>query len=182
MSNLAYTAVSISLRSYVAIPAKTAFNLLVLASLEDGWMRGQGKKPTAAVMKAVRVVTDKIYESRPKSIEHFPEINGGLMVSGVFDGYVIDVLCRSDGLFDFCLERQGVCEPDEEAISLDAVINFIQEKSCRHQPSYSYSTQDNIAKNSADTKVWRSRTQQVAEYLSLSQSARPLLQEAYAAT
>ena len=177
---MAYKAISVQLSRLVAVPDKTTHNLLVLASLKDGWMRGHGKGISDAVFSAACDITSKIQGYRPKVIEHFPDLNGGLLVSGIFDCYVIDILCRSDGCYDCSFEQDGVSDPDREKLTHEDVLIFLQEKTCHPQNLYSYSTRVSTVRNSADTKAWRSKTPPAAGFPYLSQNAQLLHQEVFA--
>lgn len=178
----AFRAVSIPINWLVAVPAKATHNLLALAALRDGWMRGSGKRISRSVIEASASVTAKLQGYDPKAIEHFPDVNGGLVVSGIFNGYIIDVLCRPDGLYDCSFQRDGVDDSDREAVALVDMLRFVQEKTCPRQDLYSFSILANTAKNYADTRAWRLRTPPVVGFPFSSQIAQSLRQAVFAST
>jgi hypothetical protein len=167
-------------------------NILSFLSLRNEWCYGYGSPvATGAAMNALRfMIALKMLDFN--RFEAFPDPNGGVLLSSFHGDDSIEIFFRTDGMFDYAIERPGKEEEIGDNVDESAVVNKIWELSC--QPTGNSSDSSNlftIASRSEDLLASPSKTtmegylswnrsahvQQVAHYASISHGFTPIYPE-----
>src|SRR5262245_59631696 len=110
-----------------ALGSPIARRILSFGELPAGWHYGSGvPAPLHVIDNALRVGA-LLTDVGAKKLEAFPEIVGGILVSGYHDADTVDVLCRVDRLFDICHEEDNREIANQEGISFQAITQYLQE-------------------------------------------------------
>ena len=112
-------------------------------SLQEGWHFGEGVGANEIAVKSALDVYDSMIKNRIEIIKVFPEIDGGIMISGYLKKEtleVLDVSCRPDGTMemDHEIDNVDVFENTRKDLSLNDVEDYLEEFSWNRKKSYEY--------------------------------------------
>lgn len=93
--------------------------------LPIGWRFGEGQGATAAAAHHARQVLKHFHDAGTNDIEVFPEVEGGILVSGYHDQDTLDVICRHDGSMSFVHEVADKEVTDIPTISMDDFVDYL---------------------------------------------------------
>jgi hypothetical protein len=94
-------------------------SILSFRNLESGWHFGQGKPATSSAIGIALELQRTLREMGAEQIEAFPRIDGGIVVSSIKGGDVVDVTCNPDGSLGLYIERN-----DAELVDLDSTDRY----------------------------------------------------------
>jgi hypothetical protein len=167
-------------------------NILSFLSLRKGWCHGYGSPvATSAAMNALRfMIALKMLDF--DRFEAFPDPNGGVLLSSFHGDDSIEFFFRTDGMFDYAIERPTKEDEIGDNVDESAVIEKIWELSCQTTRNSSDSfNQFTIVSRSEDLLASPSKTtmegylswnpsadvQQVAHYVSILHGFTPTYPE-----
>ena len=95
------------------------------ANLPDGWHYGTGTGAVHAAVDAALNVNSLLVDCGARNIEVFPDIDGGILVSGYRDRHTLEILCRPDGGMDLVYEVDDDLVNERSSISIDEIEEFL---------------------------------------------------------
>ncbi len=100
--------------------------ILSFAQLPKGWHYGGGNPAGADTVKLALKVSLLFVEHGAGEIEAFPDVEGGILVSGYRGEDLVDVFCGTNGRLDLLHERNGESLYEKENVDLDEAGAFIE--------------------------------------------------------
>jgi len=127
-------------------------------NLPDGWHFGEGVGAVEAAVKAALDVHSLMIENGIETIKAFPEIDGGIMVSGYLKEEsleVLDVSCRPDGEMemDHEVDNVDVFGDTKRGLNLNDVEKYLEKLNWRKNGLYEYCIRDISVKIEKDLQV-----------------------------
>jgi len=92
------------------------------ALLPNGWHYGEGCGATEFAVELALIVNSLLIERNASDIEVFPDINGGILVSGYHENETIEILCDEIG-------QINVIHEDDENVVCEQMDVSVQELS-----------------------------------------------------
>ena len=104
---------------------KIRHQILSFRNLAQGWHYGEGREATDFAVVEALAVYNYFLEYGVKTIEAFPDIDGGVLVSGYYEQHTLDVLCTHDGYINLLHEVDDEEFTEKEKISLDEFAAYL---------------------------------------------------------
>ena len=157
--------------------SRIANRALSFARLPDGWHYGEGRGATeaavASALKSLSVLDGHGVDER--DIEVFPDIEGGILVSGYPARGSLEIFCRPDGRIDITRETEGETEYELDDVSWDRLKDCVKVQWQKSGKSYGFSIPGTSAEKNSDSRAWHSKTPQMTVGFPLSiQSVREI--------
>ena len=93
------------------LEGKIADTIRSFANLPAGWHYGTGTGAVHAAVDAALNVNSLLVDYGARNIEVFPDVDGGILVSGYRDRHTLEILCCPDGRMDLVYEvGDEICE------------------------------------------------------------------------
>ncbi len=160
--------------SYFLEWSKTAAIPLIrsFASLPEGWHYGSGRCATERAVEQAIAVSDLLLECHANSIEAFPAIDGGVLVSGYHGEETLDILCGPTGVMDLEHEVDDEIVEELHGMSLDAVKSYIGKLAWPPKKSFVLSTSGTtVGKEDVSRVSYSAYRRKMGEYRSSIQNA-----------
>ena len=141
--------------------------------LPEGWHYGEGHGATQAAICIALCIGELFAKYNAGEIEVFPDIDGGILVSGYRDNETIEVFCSPRGYMDILHEKDDNAVYDREELSVDDVDAYLRGVAWKPKKSYDCFIPDTTVDMKGASRVWRSRTPPEAEVYRLSKVDAP---------
>ena len=128
--------------------------VLSFAKLPDGWHYGTGIGATAEAVVTALEVGRLLLDHEARNVEVFPDIDGGIMVSGYRDRETVDIHCLPRGELEFTHEVDDELRRSESRVSIDQVEEFLGGLEWSRKRSFAFYTQP-ISARSVDASLVR---------------------------
>ena len=93
--------------------------------LPTGWRFGEGRSATEEAAQNARMVLKYFHAAGTKDIEVFPEVEGGILVSGYHEQDMVDVLCRHNGSMSLVHEVADEEVTENPTLSMDDFVDYL---------------------------------------------------------
>ena len=133
------------------------------AQLPDGWHYGEGCAATGEAM-GVAVEVDALFLMYgADAVEVFPDVDGGILVSGYRESESLEVLCGPSGRLTIVHEVEDEVVADRGDVSIDDAAAYIGEIGWTPENLSEYSIPSTTARAKADSRVSLSSHQPAEE-------------------
>jgi len=100
--------------------------ILSFGDLPRGWHYGNGRPASrVAIDFALRIIR-ALKDAGAETVEAFPDIEGGILISGYYNDETVDILCQADGTIDLSHEKGDNEIADESAVSFSDSLLYIR--------------------------------------------------------
>lgn len=132
--------------------------------LPSGWHYGEGRGATKLATKSALAI-HRALANRADEVEAFPDISGGILLSGYCGDETLEAFCHRDGAVKVLHEIDGEVVYEQDDVSVSEVTKYVERllwKLMKWQSvrSSGYFIQDTSAEQRGDLQVWRSRIPQ----------------------
>lgn len=135
-------------------PQATAAPLIrSFSELKNGWHYGSGQGATEIATNSALAVDRLLQKYYAHNIEAFPDVDGGILVSGYFGNETLEAFCDPNGRIDLHHEDNDISINDIEDISLIGVEEYLESKSWFPKKLFVLSTSHTIALKNSDSKA-----------------------------
>ena len=131
------------------------------AKLPDGWHYGSGIGSTTGALITALEVGRLLIDYQARNVEVFPDINGGIIVSGYRDLETVDVNCMPDGALELAYEVNDELRYADNRASIDKIEKFLGGLEWSPKRSSAFCTQS-ISVQSADASSVRHSSRPLA--------------------
>ena len=138
------------------LEGKIADTIRSFANLPDGWHYGIGTGAVHAAVEAALNVNSLLADYGARSIEVFPDVDGGILVSGYRDRQTLEILCCPDGRMDLVYEKDDEIVNERSSISINEIEEFIGDSEWFPSKLFAHCTQSILAKKGGALLVWLS--------------------------
>ncbi len=145
-------------------------------NLAQGWHYGEGRGATDCAVVEALAVYNYFLEYKVKTIEVFPDIDGGILVSGYYKQHTLDVLCTHDGYINLLHEVDDEEFTEKEKISRDEFAAYLGGLLWETENLFGFFIIDTLATTRDDSKVRLFKIHQM-EVVSLSSTLLVLKNE-----
>ena len=153
----------------------TKRKILSFAELPIGWHYGSGVAATHEAIAAALEIPSLLADAGADAIEAFPDVDGGVLVSGYHDKQTLDVLCDKVGAMTMVYERDDNTMEDPHSVSLDQLREYLGDLGWKLEKSSVCFTIDITATTAVASRVPRSKNRLVkGEAFRLWTSSAPL--------
>ena len=128
------------IRSFVALP--------------DGWHYGTGTAAADSTVDTALSVNSLLVDYGARNIEVFPDVDGGILVSGYRDSDTLEILCHPDGRMDLVYEVDDELMNAQNSISIDEIEEFVGGVEWLPQNLFGHCTQSILAKKGGASLAW----------------------------
>ncbi len=136
--------------------------ILSFARLRNGWHYGEGRGATGIAVDLALAVNSLLSGRNAHEIEVFPDVGGGILVSGYRENETLEILCGPGGRMDVLHEIDGDIAHERRDVSLDEIDEYARGLAWTSKKSYDYFIPGTSVKERDVSRVWRSGTLQVA--------------------
>ena len=138
------------------LEGKIADTIRSFANLPDGWHYGTGTGAVHAAVDAALNVNSLLVDYGARNIEVFPDVDGGILVSGYRDRYTLEILCFPDGRMDLVYEVDDEIVNERSSISITEIEEFLGGSEWFLPKLFAHCTQSISAKKGGASLVWLS--------------------------
>ena len=138
-----------------------------LRALSPGWHYGEGRGATEAAIDTALEIHHLFLENRVRKIELFPDVDGGILVSGYYEEHTFDVFCTPDGKINLLHEVNDEDVTERDNLPMDELVNYLGGLLWRTWKLYDPFIQGISVTQSEGLRALHSKIHQMVEYLSL---------------
>ena len=133
--------------------------ILSFLELRDGWHYGEGRGATRPAVDLAIRIKDLLTSFDLEEIEAFPDVNGGILVSGYCDDDIFEIFCGADGNLEIehRIEQDGVFESAD--VQFDDLAEYLRRKLWESMRLSDFFIPSITAIRSDDLRVWYSSAQ-----------------------
>lgn len=138
--------------------------------LAHGWHYGEGRGATEIAVEVALTIQRHFLEHGIREIEVFPDLDGGILVSGYHEQHTVDVFCTPDGHTDLLHEVDDKAVYERNTVPMDEIVAYLGGllwETKKLSDSFILKT---LATKSSDLRVQHSKTHLLAAYPSLTPS------------
>ena len=134
-----------------------------LRHLPDGWHYGEGRGATQHAIDVALAAYKVFCRKGIGRIEVFPDVDGGILLSGYHEDETVEVLCGPEGSVNLLHEIHDEVVHDEDHESVGEVDEYVRELPWNSMTSSDLFTRSISVSRKADLTVWRSTPPRTAE-------------------
>ena len=138
--------------------------------LAHGWHYGEGRGATEIAVEAALTIQHHFLEHGISEIEVFPDLDGGILVSGYHEQHTVDVFCTPDGHTDLLHEVDDKAVYERNDVPMDEIVDYLGGLLWRTKKSFDSFITENLAIKSNDLRALHLRTRPPEAYQSLTLS------------
>ena len=138
--------------------------------LAHGWHYGEGRGATEIAVEAALTIQHHFLEHGISEIEVFPDLDGGILVSGYHEQHTVDVFCTPDGHTDLLHEVDDKAVYERNDVPMDKIVAYLGGLLWGTKKSFDSFITKNLAIKSSDLRVLHSRTRPPEAYQLLTPS------------
>ena len=138
------------------LEGKIADTIRSFANLPDGWHYGTGTGAVHAAVEAALNVNSLLADYGARNIEVFPDVDGGILVSGYRDRKTLEILCCQDGRMDLVYEEYDEIVNERSSISINEIEEFMGGSEWFPSKLFAHCTQSILVKKGGASLVWLS--------------------------
>lgn len=143
------------------------------SDLADGWHYGEGRGATELAMEAALTIHSHFIEHGIIEIEVFPDLDGGILISGYHENQTLEVFCNQGGHTDILHEIRDKVLHERNDVPMDEIVEYLGGLPWRSKKLFDSFILGTIVGKSDDLKVLLSRIHQ----MEVSRSLTPNVQE-----
>lgn len=133
-----------------------------------GWHYGEGRGATKLAVEAALTIHSHFIKCDINEIEVFPEIDGGILVSGYHERHTLEVFCDQDGHTNFLHEINDEICYEKDNVPMEKIVEYLGGLPWRSKNLFDFFIQCTTARSSDDLQVLHSKIHQtIAELQSL---------------
>ena len=141
--------------------------------LPEGWHYGEGRNATKIAIALALCIDELFIKHNAEAVEAFPDIDGGILVSGYRGNETIEVFCGPGEYVDILHEKDDNVVYDRKEIFVDDIDTYLRGVAWKPKKSYDCFIPDITVDMKGASRVWRSRTPPAAEVYRLSRVDAP---------
>ena len=122
--------------------------------LPGGWHYGEGRGATEQAIEAALQTYALLKHHDARAIEAFPDINGGILVSGYYENEILEVFCGDDGQLDMMHEDDRVVVHEQKNVPLRKIISYFGGLPWASTKLSDFSIPSISAGKNSDSLVW----------------------------
>ena len=157
-------------------PANDEISRRILSFLElrDGWHYGEGRGATRLAVDLAIRIRDLLAPFNLDGIEVFPDVSGGILVSGYYYNGVFEIFCDADGELEVehRIEQDTIFESTD--MQFEDLTEYLRRELWESMRLSDFFIPNITAIRSDDLKVWYSSAHLPLEHY---QSSTPSVQE-----
>ena len=127
--------------------------ILSFTQLPEGWHYGEGRSADECAIELALKVSSLFAHYGADEIEAFPDIEGGVLISGYRDRHVVEVFCDANDRLNLLHEMNDNILCEMENVSLEEVREFIQCLNWNRRKSSDFSILITIAEKNKNLRV-----------------------------
>ncbi|MYC28162.1 MAG: hypothetical protein F4X63_09260 [Nitrospira sp. SB0662_bin_26] len=133
--------------------------------LDHGWHYGEGRGATELAIEAALTIHSYFIKYGIREIEVFPDLDGGILVSGYHEKHTLEVFCNQDGHTDIIHETNDEVVHKKKDVMIDEIVEYLGGLSWRLKKLFDSFIANTIVRKSSDLRAWHSRIpQEIEEY------------------
>ena len=141
--------------------------ILSFERLPNGWHYGEGRSATKRAIELALEVNLFFAKHSARAVEVFPDVSGGILISGYYENETLEVFCTQDGQINML--HEGNDEDvvyEREGVSLDILNTYMEGLLWTSTKSYGFSIRGISVEKRSVSKVWPSKILQMVVYQS----------------
>ena len=138
--------------------------------LPPGWHYGEGRGATETAVDTALAVHHHFLENGVRKIEVFPDVDGGILVSGYPGQHTVDVLCTPEGHTNLLHEVDDEEVAERDNLPMDELVAYLGGLLWRTEKSFDSFIQSILVKQSGGLRALHSKIHQREGCLSLTPS------------
>ena len=138
--------------------------------LSPGWHYGEGRGATEAAVDTALTVHHYFLENGIRKIEVFPDVDGGILVSGYPGQHTVEVFCTPEGHTNLLHEVDDKEVIERDNLPMDELVAYLGGLLWRTEKSFDSFIQSILVKQSGGLRALPLKILQRAGYLSLTPS------------
>lgn len=131
--------------------------ILSFLDLADGWHYGDGRAATQTAVNLARSISSLLVRNNADEIEVFPDVSGGILVSGYYADDILEIFCSADGNLEIEHRVEQDTRFEKDGILFDELTDYLWRMSWKSMKLSDLFTQNILANESKDLRVWYSR-------------------------
>ena len=136
-------------------------------NLKNGWRFGEGRSATEMATQTAMDALNCFFCAGAQSIEVFPEVDGGILVSGYYGHDTLDVICHYDGLMGLVHEVADQEVADIPKISMNDFADYLGRLEWATTSLSELFTHESLVKKRESSRVLLSRLLKTVAFHSL---------------
>lgn len=93
--------------------------------LAHGWHYGEGRGATELAIETALTIHSHFIEHGITEIEVFPDVNGGILVSGYHEKHTLEVFCNQGGHADILHEINDKVLHERNDVPMDEIVEYL---------------------------------------------------------
>ena len=126
------------------------------SKLQDGWHYGSGIGAVTCAIDGALSISSLLVDYGARNIEAFPDLDGGILVSGYHIRDSLEILCRPDGRIDFAHDVDDERISEQPNVSQETIESYLGELEWRKKSLFVSYTRSTTAENKDDLRAWLS--------------------------
>ena len=110
---------------------RVARQILSFRDLPEGWHYREGRGATERAIVAALKINSLFGEYGATTVEAFPEIDGGILVSGYHSDHTLDVLCTEAGRIALVHEIGDEVHYEKDEVEIEGFVQYLRRLSWR---------------------------------------------------
>jgi len=136
------------------------------AQLPNGWHYGEGRGATDKAVATAVGANSLLLMHGAHDVEAFPDVEGGILLSGYHGDHTLEILCDPSGRMDMLHEANDEVVKDRGRVSLEEVDAYIRGLEWTPKNLFVYFIQCTSASERDASRVWLSSHPPVEGYRS----------------
>ena len=136
--------------------------------LAPGWHYGEGRGATKLAIKAALSIQSYFVKYGINEIEVFPDIDGGILVSGYHEKHTLEVFCDQDGHTNLLHEINDESHHERDNVPMDEIVEYLGGLPWRSKNVFDFFIQSTTVRANNDLQALHSKIHQaMVEFQSL---------------
>lgn len=131
--------------------------------LPNGWHYGEGCGATEQAVEAALVMHSKFLKSCIRTIEVFPDVDGGILVAGYIENNTIEVFCDQGGRANLLHEINDEARYEKDDVSIEEIVRYLGGLTWKFGSLFDFFILYTTANTSDDLLALHSKTHQAVE-------------------
>lgn len=125
--------------------------------LQDGWHYGEGCSATELAVRLALWANSRLVECNASDVEVFPDVDGGILVSGYHEDETLEILCGPTGQIDMVHEDGENVIYERKNTLPHEVLQYLRGLSWESMKLSGFFIQSTSAGDTGGLRVWLSR-------------------------
>ena len=128
--------------------------------LAPGWHYGEGRGATQLAIKAALSIHSCFIKYGINEIEVFPDIDGGILVSGYHEEHTLEVFCDQDGHTNLLHEINDESHHERDNVPMDEIVEYLGGLPWRSKNSFDFFIRSTTVRANNDLQALHSKIHQ----------------------